>query len=172
MSMKSKKKPLWGIKNVPCSSDDEHKTQRWIKATFLLQSMVTKALFPIQSTRSLDNSQRDLKAKQWGWDHWAKHAPPFWCTQTNIHMRGRTQIYTNFHTEKFTSVSLSCLTESWHHNTPFFPLYNQTSSKVGHFFSSFLLPLKEIHFLRVMSVYCLLERQMNGHIFVYAITWP
>lgn len=29
----------------------------------------TKGLFPIQDTRSLDNTHRDLKATQWGRDH-------------------------------------------------------------------------------------------------------
>lgn len=151
-----KETQLWGIKNIPCSPDAGHETQRRKHRgdSSLLQSLPTKGLFPIQSTRSLDNAHRDLKAKQWGWDHWTKHAPPSWSMQTGIQLRSIVVLKVAHSAEKLTSVSLSCLTESWHHNTPFpSPPPNKLKSR-PHLFPPF--PLKEIHVLKLIRVELLL----------------
>lgn len=91
----------------------------------------TKGLFPIQDTRSLDNTHRDLKATQWGRDCSTKPAScPSLCILLNapdfnspcrmhVHIQRQTHSHANPHKipshTRCVSASVVWQWESWHH---------------------------------------------------------
>ena len=117
----------------------------------------TKGLFPIQDTRSLDNTHRDLKATQWGRDCSTKpascpslcillYAPDFnSLCRMHVHIQRQTHSHANPHKipshTRCVSASVVWQWESWHHRValPLPPSVGRGLMNAGRFAPSPLL---------------------------------